>query len=64
MGLKGSLIFLLILSACGPEVHLVPESPYIYQECDRLCKKKYGENVSVFSTKQSISKDDFICYCK
>jgi hypothetical protein len=65
MELKNSIIlFLLLINSCGPDVRLVPESPHIYRECDKLCKKKYGEDVSVFSAQKSISNHEFDCYCK
>lgn len=66
MVLKNNLILLLFLTACGPEseVRLIPESPQIYRECDKMCKKKYGEDVSVFSVTKGSDEDEFICYCK
>jgi hypothetical protein len=66
MVLKSSLIFLLLMTACSPEptVELIPESPKIYRECDKLCRKKYGEDVSVFTVQKIPGTDEFTCYCK
>ena len=65
MVLKNSFILLFLIS-CGsePNVQLVPESPKIYVKCDKLCKKKYGEDVSVYSIQKSNVNDEFVCYCK
>ena len=68
MLLKSSFVLLMLLTSCvsEPEVKLVPESPLVYEKCDRMCKKKYGEQVSVYSIQKPMGQDsdEFICYCK
>lgn len=66
MVLRNSLLSLMFLiSSCGErDVHLVPESPLAYEQCDRMCKEKYGESVSVYSVQKGATPEEFVCYCR
>jgi hypothetical protein len=66
MALRNSLLILMVtISACGgKDVHLVPESPLAYEQCDKMCKEKYGESVSVYSVQKGVTPEDFVCYCR
>ena len=56
---------MLLTSSCGErDVHLVPESPLAYEQCDRMCKDKYGESVSVYSVQKGTTPEEFVCYCR
>jgi hypothetical protein len=69
MGLRSKVILFLLmfLMSCSqdPDAYLVSESPILYQRCDMICKKKFGEKAEVFSVRQKMgSIEDFVCFCR
>jgi hypothetical protein len=68
MGLKNKVILfsLLFIASCNDidTVELVPESPIAYEQCDRMCKKKFGERSTVYAVQKHSLFNELRCLCR
>jgi hypothetical protein len=68
MVLKNKLVLFCLLLSTGCKdfdaVELVPESPILYEQCDKTCKKKFGERSSVYAVQKHNMFNELKCLCK
>lgn len=68
MGLKNKLVLFCLLFSTGcrdfDTVELVPESPIVYEQCDRSCKKKFGERSTVYAVQKHSLVNELRCLCR